>query len=60
MSPIAFGTSQLGGDWGATDEESAVAAIPAANLELDASALRWIEDIISDEVRVGGPSAESV
>jgi aryl-alcohol dehydrogenase-like predicted oxidoreductase len=27
VSPIAFGTWQLGGDWGATDEEAAVAAI---------------------------------
>lgn len=35
-------------------------AIAAADLELDASALRRIEDIISDEVRVGGPSPESV
>ena len=35
-------------------------AIGAADLELDASALRQIEDIISDEVRVGGPSPESV
>jgi len=35
-------------------------AIAAADLELDASALRRIEDIITDEVRVGGPSPESV
>lgn len=35
-------------------------AIAAADLGLDASALRRIEDIISDEVRVGGPSPESV
>ena len=35
-------------------------AIAAADLDLDASALRRIEDIISDEVRVGGPSPESV
>jgi len=35
-------------------------AIAAADLELDPSALRRIEDIISDEVRVGGPSPESV
>ena len=35
-------------------------AIAAADLELDLSALRRIEDIISDEVRVGGPSPESV
>jgi aryl-alcohol dehydrogenase-like predicted oxidoreductase len=35
-------------------------AIAAADLELDASALRGIEEIISDEVRVGGPSPESV
>ncbi|HEY1162321.1 MAG TPA: aldo/keto reductase [Candidatus Dormibacteraeota bacterium] len=35
-------------------------AIAAAELKLDASALRRIEDIISDEVRVGGPSPESV
>jgi aryl-alcohol dehydrogenase-like predicted oxidoreductase len=35
-------------------------AIAAADLELDASALHRIEDIISDEVRVGGPSPESV
>jgi aryl-alcohol dehydrogenase-like predicted oxidoreductase len=27
VSPIAFGTWQLGGDWGATDENAAVAAI---------------------------------
>jgi len=30
VSPIAFGTWQLGGDWGATDEEAAVAAIQRA------------------------------
>jgi len=35
-------------------------AIAAAELELDPSALRRIEDIVSDEVRVGGPSPESV
>jgi aryl-alcohol dehydrogenase-like predicted oxidoreductase len=35
-------------------------AIAAAKLELDPSALRRIEDIVSDEVRVGGPSPESV
>ena len=35
-------------------------AVAAADLELDPSALRRIEDIISDEVRVGGPSPESV
>jgi len=35
-------------------------AIAAAELKLDASALRRIEEIISDEVRVGGPSPESV
>jgi aryl-alcohol dehydrogenase-like predicted oxidoreductase len=35
-------------------------AIAAADLELDGSALRRIGDIISDEVRVGGPSPESV
>src|SRR5439155_9351275 len=26
VSPIAFGTWQLGGDWGATDEQAAIAA----------------------------------
>lgn len=35
-------------------------AIAAADLKLDPSALRQIDDIISDEVRVGGPSPESV
>jgi aryl-alcohol dehydrogenase-like predicted oxidoreductase len=35
-------------------------AIAAADLELDPSAMRTIEDIISDEVRVGGPTPESV
>jgi aryl-alcohol dehydrogenase-like predicted oxidoreductase len=35
-------------------------AIAAAELELDPSALRRIEDIVSGEVRVGGPSPESV
>ncbi|MEA2655484.1 MAG: hypothetical protein QOI23_849 [Chloroflexota bacterium] len=35
-------------------------AIAAADLKLDPSALRGIEEIISDEVRVGGPSPESV
>jgi aryl-alcohol dehydrogenase-like predicted oxidoreductase len=53
VSPIAFGTWQLGGDWGATDEEAAVAAMRRA-------ADSGIKDIISDEVRVGGPSSESV
>ena len=53
VSPIAFGTWQLGGDWGATDEEAAVAAMRRA-------ADSRIKDIISDEVRVGGPSSESV
>jgi aryl-alcohol dehydrogenase-like predicted oxidoreductase len=35
-------------------------AIAAGELELDRSALRRIGDIISDEVRVGGPTPESV
>jgi aryl-alcohol dehydrogenase-like predicted oxidoreductase len=35
-------------------------AIAAADLELDPSAMRTIEDIISVEVRVGGPTPESV
>jgi aryl-alcohol dehydrogenase-like predicted oxidoreductase len=35
-------------------------AIAAADLELDQPTLRRIEDIVSDEVRVGGPSPESV
>ena len=35
-------------------------AIAAADIKLDASALRRIEDIVSDEVRVGGPTPESV
>jgi aryl-alcohol dehydrogenase-like predicted oxidoreductase len=35
-------------------------AVAAADLELDGEALRRIEDIVSDEVRVGGPSPESV
>src|SRR3989440_6819816 len=35
-------------------------AIAAAELKLDGSAMRTIEDIISHEVRVGGPSPESV
>ena len=35
-------------------------AIAASELELDPSALRRIEDIVSDEVRVCGPSPESV
>ena len=35
-------------------------AIAAAELKLDGSAMRRIEDIISHEVRVGGPSPESV
>jgi aryl-alcohol dehydrogenase-like predicted oxidoreductase len=35
-------------------------AIAAAEIKLDASALHRIEDIISDEVRVGGPTPESV
>ncbi len=30
VSRIAFGTWQLGGDWGATDEEAALAAIRRA------------------------------
>lgn len=30
VSPIAFGTWQLGGDWGAFEEETAIAAIRAA------------------------------
>jgi hypothetical protein len=30
VSPIAFGTWQLGGDWGSTDEEAAVTAIRRA------------------------------
>ena len=35
-------------------------AIAAAELKLDGSAMRTIEDIISHEVRVGGPSPASV
>src|SRR5690348_7434894 len=30
VSPIAFGTWQLGGDWGATDEQAAIAAMQRA------------------------------
>ena len=30
VSPIAFGTWQLGGDWGATDEQAAIAAMRRA------------------------------
>jgi aryl-alcohol dehydrogenase-like predicted oxidoreductase len=30
VSPIAFGTWQLGGDWGTTDERDAMAAIRRA------------------------------
>ena len=30
VSPIAFGTWQLGGDWGATDEQAAIAAMGRA------------------------------
>src|SRR5437773_10395024 len=30
VSPIAFGTWQLGGDWGATDEQAAIAAVGRA------------------------------
>ncbi len=35
-------------------------AIAAADLKLDAGALRRIDDIVSDEVPVGGPSPETV
>ena len=35
-------------------------AIAAAEIKLDVSAMRRIEDIVSDEVRVGGPTPESV
>jgi aryl-alcohol dehydrogenase-like predicted oxidoreductase len=35
-------------------------AIAAVDIRLDTSALRRIEDIVSDEVRVGGPTPESV
>lgn len=35
-------------------------AIAAADLELDARALRQIDDIVSDDVPVGGPSPETV
>jgi aryl-alcohol dehydrogenase-like predicted oxidoreductase len=35
-------------------------AIAAAGIKLDASALHRIDDIVSDEVRVGGPTPESV
>ena len=35
-------------------------AIAAADIKLDISAMRRIEDIVSDEVRVGGPTPESV
>ncbi len=35
-------------------------AIAAADIELDAPALSRIEDIVRDEVRVGGPTPESV
>jgi aryl-alcohol dehydrogenase-like predicted oxidoreductase len=35
-------------------------AIAAADIKLDTSALRRIEEIVGDEVRVGGPTPESV
>jgi hypothetical protein len=35
-------------------------AIAAVDIKLEASALRRIEDIINGEVRVGGPTPESV
>jgi aryl-alcohol dehydrogenase-like predicted oxidoreductase len=35
-------------------------AIAAVDLELDAQALRRIDQIVSDEVPVGGPSPETV
>ena len=35
-------------------------AIAATEIKLDAAALHRIEDIVSDEVRVGGPTPESV
>lgn len=35
-------------------------AIAAADLKLDAGALRQIDDIVSNEVPVGGPSPETV
>jgi len=35
-------------------------AIAASDIKLDAPALRRIEEIVSDEVRVGGPTPESV
>jgi aryl-alcohol dehydrogenase-like predicted oxidoreductase len=51
VSRTAIGTWQLGGDWGATDEDAAVAAIRRAADE----GINFF-----DSVPVGGPTRESV
>lgn len=59
VSPIAFGTWQLGGDWGNFDQSEAIDAIRAADLELDASDLERIDEIMSGAVAVAGPTPET-
>jgi aryl-alcohol dehydrogenase-like predicted oxidoreductase len=71
VSRIAFGTWQLGGDWGATDEQAAIGAIrhaydlvddavAAAGLELSADVLRRIDEIARNAVRIAGPRPEAM
>jgi predicted aldo/keto reductase-like oxidoreductase len=74
VSPICFGTSQLGGDSGNVDERDAEAAIrhalelgvnifdslSAADLQLSDADLADIDAIMDGAVAVGGPSPETV
>jgi hypothetical protein len=53
ITPIAYGTWQFGGDWGAVDEG-------AADLRLRDEDLAQIEGVMDDSVQVAGPSPETV
>jgi hypothetical protein len=61
VSRIAFGTWQLGGDWGATDEQAAIGAIRHAyDLGIDPDVLRRIDEIARDAVSIAGPRPEAM
>ena len=55
VSRIAFGTWQLGGEWGRFDEDVAVAEVSLRDSDLDE-----IDKIMADATPVAGPSPEGM
>jgi aryl-alcohol dehydrogenase-like predicted oxidoreductase len=65
VSPIAFGTWQLGGEWGSFRADDAVAehvadAVAAADLMLSAADRSRIDAVMARAVPAGGPSPEAM